>query len=442
MAAAQTGASRIEEKAHKKLKASKKIYDNIHGYIGITEEERLLIDSPLFQRLRRISHLGLAGYVYPGATHSRFSHCLGSLYVMDKIASSLIEDEVLDYEDLEILRLAALLHDVGHYPFSHVIEGTMKNIDKDNAKHEQLGAFLVEETSLKESIAKICNPEDIVAILKGSFSRPPLFQYLTSSSLDVDKMDYLQRDSIHTGVGYGAFDVDRLLNCLESDRPQEPTKLVVAKKGRQAIEDFLLGRFHMFQSVYHHKSVVAFELMLDRVVDTLVVKELLPNLFRIREETRRDEWWFVGYDDNFVWEALKANRRGDSVTSQIIRRLFSRDSLKMADERLTLTDYLPPDMMTDLMKDAMPPWLSKLSGVEQEWIFYKEQPRVTFLEEEPDRTVYIETDDGIKQIIEEPTSIIKKLWESRFKAYRVYTRDDSAKEQIENSLKKYKPVPK
>jgi len=198
----------------------------------------------------------------------------------------------------------------------------------------------------------------------------------------------------------------------------------------------------MFQSVYHHKSVVAFELMLDRVVDTLVVKELLPNLFRIREETRRDEWWFVGYDDNFVWEALKANRRGDSVTSQIIRRLFSRDSLKMADERLTLTDYLPPDMMTDLMKDAMPPWLSKLSGVEQEWIFYKEQPRVTFLEEEPDRTVYIETDDGIKQIIEEPTSIIKKLWESRFKAYRVYTRDDSAKEQIENSLKKYKPVPK
>ncbi len=208
MSAAQNGASRTEEKAHKKLKASKKIYDNVHGYIGITEEERILIDSPLFQRLRRISHLGLAGYVYPGATHSRFSHCLGSLYVMDKIASSLIENEVLDYEDLEILRLAALLHDVGHYPFSHVIEATMKNIDKDNAKHEQLGAFLVEETSLKESISKICNPEDIVAILKGSFSQPALFQYLTSSSLDVDKMDYLQRDSIHTGVGYGAFDVD------------------------------------------------------------------------------------------------------------------------------------------------------------------------------------------------------------------------------------------
>jgi len=114
----------------------------------------------------------------------------------------------------------------------------------------------------------------------------------------------------------------------------------------------------------------------------------------------------------------------------------------MADERLTLTDYLPPDMMTDLMKDALPPWLSKLSGIGQEWIFYKEQPRVTFLEEEPDRTVYIQTDDGIKQIIEEPTSIIKKLWESRFKAYRVYTKDDSAKQHIEDALKKYKPVPK
>src|SRR3989475_4811967 len=334
MAAAQTGASRIEEKAHKKLKASKKIYDNIHGYIGITEEERLLIDSPLFQRLRRISHLGLAGYVYPGATHSRFSHCLGSLYVMDKIASSLIEDEVLDYEDLEILRLAALLHDAGHYPFSHVIEGTMKNIDKDNAKHEQLGAFLVEETSLKESIAKICNPEDIVAILKGSFSRPPLFQYLTSSSLDVDKMDYLQRDSIHTGVGYGAFDVDRLLNCLESDRPQEPTKLVVAKKGRQAIEDFLLGRFHMFQSVYHHKSVVAFELMLDRIADTLIRNGMLEDLSRIKESIQKDEGWFGDYDDAYVWQVFKANKFGPSVANQLVRKLLSRDSLKMADERL------------------------------------------------------------------------------------------------------------
>src|SRR5207249_6580241 len=132
-----------------------------------------------FQRLRRISHLGLADFVYPGATQSRFSHSIGSLHVMTKIALSLVEDEIIDYEDLSELRLAALLHDVGHYPFSHVLEGTMKNIDGDAAKHEQVGVFLLKETSLRDFVGKICNPENIIAILEGKFREPPLFQYLT-----------------------------------------------------------------------------------------------------------------------------------------------------------------------------------------------------------------------------------------------------------------------
>jgi HD superfamily phosphohydrolase len=436
--AGQEKTSQEERKIRKKLNISKKIYDNVHGYIDITEEERLLIDSPVFQRLRRISHLGLADFVYPGATQSRFSHSIGSLHVMTKIALALIDDEIINYEDLSELRVAALLHDVGHYPFSHVLEGTMKNIDGEAAKHEQLGVFLAKETSLKDSIGRICNPEDIVAILEGKFREPPLFQYLTSSSLDVDKMDYLQRDSVHTGVAYGAFDINRLLSCLEPDGAEEPTKLVVTKKGQQAIEDFLLGRYHMFQSVYHHKSVVAFELMLDRVADTLIRKGSLENLTRIKEETRKDERWFGDYDDAYVWQVFKAHKTGESVSNHLVRRLLSRDSLKMADEKLQLTESLSPEMLQDLAKDALPSWLGKQSGVEPEWIFYKQQPRVTFLEEEPDRTVYIQTQDGVKPIIEEPTSIIKKLWESRFKADRIYTRDNSAKDKIETFLKKYK----
>src|SRR5947199_2645229 len=143
MSASPEEASRKLENIRKRLNFSKKIYDNVHGYIDITEEERLLIDSPIFQRLRRISHLGLADFVYPGATQSRFSHSIGSLHVMTKIALSLVEDDIINYEDLSELRLAALLHDVGHYPFSHVLEGTMKNIDGDAAKHEQVGVFLL-----------------------------------------------------------------------------------------------------------------------------------------------------------------------------------------------------------------------------------------------------------------------------------------------------------
>jgi HD superfamily phosphohydrolase len=251
-------------------------------------------------------------------------------------------------------------------------------------------------------------------------------------------MDYLQRDSVHTGVAYGAFDINRLLSCLELDRTEEPTKLVVTKKGQQAIEDFLLGRYHMFQSVYHHKSVVAFELMLDRIADTLIKQNSLESLAKIKEETRKNEGWFGDYDDAYVWHVFKAHKTGNSVASHLVRRLLSRDSLKMADEKLQLTESLPTEMLQELAKDTLPSWLGKQSGVEPEWIFYKQQPRVTFLEDEPDRTVYIETQDGIRPIIEEPTSIIKKLWESRFKADRIYTRDNSAKDKIETFLKKYK----
>ena len=426
----------MEQKAQKKFGFSKKIYDNVHGYIGITEFERLIIDTPVFQRLRRVRHLGLADFVYPGATHSRFSHCLGSLHVMQKICLPLIELGVLDYDDLSVLRLSALLHDVGHYPFSHVIEVTMRRLDGDDAKHERLGEFLLRKTSIRAIVRKVCDPKIISAILRHEYRDQPLFQYLVSSSLDVDKMDYLQRDSLHTGVAYGAFDVDRLLSCLKPDRDSNPTKLVVTRKGRQAIEDFLLGRYHMFQSVYHHKTVVAFELMLDRITGDLIGKGLLPNLEGIKSKIQADENWFASFDDGFVLEVMKRVKNLNPVTRELIKMLFSRVSLKLASEKLSFDSSNVPQIMGALAKDKLSEWLSKKSGVERGWIFYKAQPRVTFLEEDDDETVHIEYEKGkTMPIIKDETSIIKKLWESQFQAYRVYTRDHSSRAKIENALK-------
>jgi len=355
---------------------------------------------------------------------------------MHKICVPLIDLEVLDYDDLSVLRLAALLHDVGHYPFSHVIEVTMKRLDGDKAKHERLGEFLLQKTSLKSAVKKVCDPEIIRAILRHEYRDQPLFQYLVSSSLDVDKMDYLQRDSLHTGVAYGAFDVDRLLSCLKPDRDEKPTRLVVTKKGRQAIEDFLLGRYHMFQSVYHHKTVVAFELMLDRIAGDLIERGVLPDLKLIKEKIEADESWFSSFDDGFVWEVMKTKKNATNVTGQLIRMLQSRVSLKLANEKLAFDSANVPQIMEALAKDRLPDWLSKESGVDKNWIFYKQQPRVTFLEEEEDETVHIETESGKTiPIIRDDTSIIKKLWESRFQAYRVYTKDHDSRAKIESALK-------
>lgn len=428
-------ARRRAGRSRRKLGIEKKIYDNVHGYIDVTKNEQLLIDTPIFQRLRRVAHLGLAHYVYPGATHSRFSHCLGSLHAMNRIATSLIDQEILSFDDLEMLRLAALLHDVGHYPFSHVLEVTMKRMEGGEGSHENLGEFILRETSIRDKVQDICDPRKIEALLRGQFRRPLLFQYLVASSLDVDKIDYLQRDSVHTGVAYGAFDLERLLSCLTVDNVTRPNWLVVTQKGRQAIEDFLLGRFHMFQSVYYHKAVVAFELMLDRVAEDLISRDALPNLALIKESTKTDEHWFANYEDSYVWEVLKRNRTGRTVTGELIRRLLGRTSIKLAQEIVSFSTSEPQPLMEILAKETLPQWLSRKSGVPEDWIFYKEQPRVTFLDPDPDVTVYVEGIDEPKRLVDEEKSIIKKLWDSQFRTSRVYTRNDTSKGKIQQALR-------
>ncbi len=425
---------RVQNTAKRKLKVAKKIYDNVHGYIDITEDERQVIDTPVFQRLRRIAHLGLADFVYPGATHTRFSHSLGSMFVMNKIASRLVEDEVLSLDDVPALRLAALLHDIGHYPFSHVFESAMKNIDGENSRHENIGEFIVNESSLNTLIRKICDPEIIGAILRKKFREQPLFQYLVSSSLDVDKIDYLQRDSLHTGVAYGAFDAERLLACLTVDSPEKPNRLVVTRKGRLAVEDMLIGRFHMFQSVYYHKTVVAFELMLQKVVESLVRDAKLPDLEKLKQTISKDETEFAGYDDNYAWRILWKAQTEASMTGELTKRLFTRSSLKLANEALTLSTSETPPLYKEVVSDELSEWLSRRSGVPKEWILYKEYPEITFLEPDHDVTVWVETSNNSKPIIEEETSIIKKLWESRLRGYRVYTKDESSKQRIERAL--------
>ncbi len=355
---------------------------------------------------------------------------------MHKLCLPLIDLGVLTYDDIAALRLAALLHDVGHYPFSHVTEITMRRLYGEQARHEMIGEFLLRFTTLRRAVGKVCNPDTIRSIMRHDYERP-LFQYLVSSSLDVDKMDYLQRDSLHTGVAYGAFDVDRLLTSLAPDKGKNPTRLIVTRKGTQAIEDFLLGRYHMFQSVYYHKTVVAFELMLDRIVEDLIGHKTLPSLESLMKRIQSDEHWFANYDDAYVWNVMKIAKNLTPVTKELIRMLFSRESLKMADEKLTLAPAAIPEAMEALAKDDLSRWLSGPSGVSESWIFYKQQPPTTFLEVEDDETVHVETSNGKTiRIIDDPTSIIKKLSDSQFRAYRIYTKDHKSREQIELALRK------
>ncbi len=249
------------------LRGVKKIYDEVHGYIELTELELKIVDTPTFQRLRYIKQLAAAWYVYPGATHTRFSHSIGTLHLMGIITSKFYSMGFIHYkDDIQLLRLVALLHDIGHPPFSHAIEAFYR--ERLGIGHEDFTKLIIlRDPYISQLIEDYgYDPREIVAVLEGRH-RERLFNQLISSDLDVDRMDYLLRDARHTGVTYGLIDIQRLLATMVVDGEGN---IAVLEKGLDAVENFYLARLHMYRAVYYHKTIVGYEILIKRVYEKLV----------------------------------------------------------------------------------------------------------------------------------------------------------------------------
>lgn len=225
-----------------------------------------LLDTPVVQRLRYVRQLGLAFLVYPGATHSRFEHALGA-YHLAGVALRLLDERgvlaAVPADDPAVVRAAALLHDVGHYPFSHAVE------ELGVAHHEQLAHDLLRQGDL----AAICTaalgadaPARIIALIRGRSDSP--LQGLISGSLDLDKIEYLKRDAAMCGVPYGEIDVDRLLNSLVLVPHPDTGALTVGvhEKGLSALESLLFAKYQMYRNVYWHHAVRSATAMYKRLV--------------------------------------------------------------------------------------------------------------------------------------------------------------------------------
>ncbi len=243
---------------------SERIYrDPVHNIIRLrtdTPEGELmvrLIDAPEFQRLRRIKQLGLALYTYQGAEHSRFTHSLGVLHLMTRVLDRLREDHQLAPEDCTAACCAALLHDTGHGPFSHVMEKVW------GFHHETWTTRIVtsEETHVGRLLAAYdaSLPRRIADIIEGRF-RPAALSQLVSSQLDVDRMDYLLRDSLMTGAKYGIYDLEWILSSLAIDEGGD--RLYVQARGLYAVEEYLQARYYMFRQVYYHRTLRSAEAVL------------------------------------------------------------------------------------------------------------------------------------------------------------------------------------
>src|SRR5947207_2524788 len=228
--------------------------DNAEGQLMIR-----LIDTPEFQRLRRIKQLGLGLYTYQGAEHSRFTHSLGALHLMTRILDQL-SDRIAP-ADRAAARAAALLHDIGHGPFSHAMEKVL------GVHHEQMtmAAVTSAETNLNAVLKSFSSdlPQRVASVIDGKF-KPAALAQLVSSQLDVDRMDYLLRDSLMTGAKYGMYDLEWIINAIQID--EEADRIYIAARGVYAVEEYLQARYYMFRQVYFHRTLRSAEAVLRSAV--------------------------------------------------------------------------------------------------------------------------------------------------------------------------------
>lgn len=248
--------------------SSKVFRDPLYNYIGIDRNRDGwlldLLDTPELQRLRRIHQLGVSSFTYPGADHNRLIHSLGVLHLTLQALQHLkyaFDDEQVNQARAPLLA-TALVHDVGHGPFSHVFEPCLDIDHEDWSKK----IVLSEDTDLYKVLAKVAKrlPQTVAELIdKNNTDHPTWMKYLLSSQLDMDRMDYLRRDSHFTGAGYGHFDWHRILSTFELYEQDGTRDIVWNEKAKFAIEEFIFARYYMYQNVYFHKTTRGFEKMIE-----------------------------------------------------------------------------------------------------------------------------------------------------------------------------------
>ena len=237
------------------------IIDPIHDFVRVYDNELKIIDTPIFQRLRRIRQLSGAHLIYPGAQHTRFEHSLGVMHIASMAGQALAEKGVVSSDDIQNLRLASLLHDIGHGPFSHLFEEIFE--EKRKISHEDLGRDIILKTEIGDIISKNGFDKKLITKLAFGDSKLQFMNEIISGVLSADMMDYLLRDGYFTGAEHAKIDHHRLTHSLDVYK----NKLALDKSALVNFETMMISRYQMFKAVYFHKTVRAGEVMLLEAMD-------------------------------------------------------------------------------------------------------------------------------------------------------------------------------
>ncbi len=391
-----------------KMSEKKKfIRDSVYGDINLNPFEVRIMDMPQFQRLRRIKQLGLIGLIYPGATHTRFEHSVGTM----NLGSKLSEELELEQDEIELIRASALLHDIGHGPFSHVSEGVL------SVPHEELTKFVVTQTSMRDLLEEKFDVSEIVDIINGKGYLGPI----VSGELDVDRMDYLLRDSHNTGVAYGIIDYERIISNLKLE-----DGLILDIKGVQAAEGALVSRYFMYPSVYQHHTT--------RIVNSMFRRALK----KVFDESIINENEIYKYDDA---DLIGIFRHCDNnYVNDIMNRLDTRRIMKRV-KTIRLDNFKYPEKMYKIKPEALRKAEEEIAedyDIDKDYVFINiaEYPRF----DEMKTQVNV---DGKLYPLTEISNIIGALSKARFNIpdISVYVDEDERSKFKKFKLENYLDLP-
>jgi HD superfamily phosphohydrolase len=326
------------------------IIDPIHDFIRVYDHELEIIDNPIFQRLRRIRQLSGAHLTYPAAQHTRFEHSLGVMHIASQAGQVLEEKEILKSDDIEILRLAGLLHDIGHGPFSHLFE---EIIQQKKLSHEDFGKKLILKSIIGDKLSKNGYDKKLISKIAFGDSKYQYLNEIVSGALSADMMDYLLRDGYFTGAEHAKIDHKRLTQSLDVHKK----KLALERSALYSFESMMHSRYQMFKAVYFHKTVRAAEVML------LEALRLSDDEFGF---TSFDMHEYVKLTDEYVLSMLLSSKSSKLRKARKFAEDYqNRKLLKCVFERILTSKILLEKIKTNEIRSL----ISKKSKIDEDEIF-------------------------------------------------------------------------
>lgn len=340
------------------MKPSIVFYDNINGFIRLNQVETELVNTPFLQRLRWIKQLGFSEYVFPGACHNRLTHQIGVLHVADRmiraIGKAVPDEKLFDPKCMDeatqfhkSVRIAAMLHDVGHFPFSHtteagyIIHGRETNNAKTSKKnvadnHEHLGSYIIKNTDYPGGITHVLKKygfdfQEISRLVKGN-SAIPLANQILHSDVDADRMDYLIRDAYHTGIRYGQIDRDFILHHLTTFQTDGVEVLGFKENARYAVEDLLQARFSWYSQVIKDPTGAKYDIVAAHLTNYFLKNKLIYSFQDLLELARKDAEKFFGFNDFYfmtlVQKAHESKKHKNTMVQELIKAILFRQGPK------------------------------------------------------------------------------------------------------------------